>query len=99
MLVLDSPFFLSCAYNISLVVNGFGNQTYTIIYYQNGPTKGKFLPINFYVTFITDPLSAGIYLIEVYWKSYVDAIGDNFLELNNIQSIFIQNPRSLTLLE
>ncbi len=70
-----------------------------ITYYQNGAINGNLFPINFYVNFITDPLSIETFLVELCCKSYVDAIGDNFLELNNIQSIYIQNPRSLTLLE
>jgi hypothetical protein len=98
ILFLESSYSGACAYNISLVVNGYGNQTYTILYDKEG-TGARLIPINFYVTFITDPLSAGTYLVEVYWKSYTNANPDHSLVLNKVVGLYFENPRSLMILE
>jgi len=97
-LVLGGPFTGSCVYNISLVVNGYGNQSYTIAYYKDG-TGTRIIPINFYVTYITGSLSAGTYLVEVYWKSYLNINPDHALALNYVGGQYLENPRSLLLLE
>jgi hypothetical protein len=98
VLILESSYSGACAYNISLVVSGYGNQTYTILYSKEG-TGARLIPINFYVTFITDPLSAGTYLVEVYWKSYTNINPDHSLVLNNVVGLYFGNPRSLMILE
>ncbi|MHA2086931.1 MAG: hypothetical protein ACW972_01555 [Promethearchaeota archaeon] len=98
MLILNSSYSGSCVYNISLVVNGYGNQTYTIAYLKDGIGQ-RVIPINLYVTFITSPLSAGPYLVEVYLKSYIGINNDHSLALNKVMGQYFENPRSLLLLE
>jgi hypothetical protein len=97
-LILESSYSGGCVYNITLVVNGYGNQTYSIAYLKEG-TGARVIPINFYATFLTDPLSAGTYLVEVYWKSYIGINPYHSLVLNNIIDLYLENPRSLWLLE
>ncbi|MHA2289119.1 MAG: hypothetical protein ACXABG_10065 [Promethearchaeota archaeon] len=99
MLMLDSSFQMSCVFNISIVIPGYGNQSYTIVYFRGGTSVSAFVPVNFYGTFVTDPLPANTYQVEVYWKSFVDPSGDNYLWLNSFLNLYIENPRSLTLLE
>ncbi|MHA1986743.1 MAG: hypothetical protein ACW98D_08900 [Promethearchaeota archaeon] len=98
MLLLEASYSGACAYNISLVVNGYGNKTYTIAYIKDG-TGLRLIPINFYATFITGTLSTGTYLVEVYWKSYNDVNPDHSLLLNDVYGEYLENPRSLILLE
>jgi hypothetical protein len=98
MIVLGASYSGGCLYNISIVVNGYGNQSFSIVYLKDG-TGTRIIPINFYVTFITDPLSAGTYLVEVYWKSYVNVNPDHALALNYVGGQYIDTTRSLWLLE
>ncbi|MHA1883583.1 MAG: hypothetical protein ACW96S_00905 [Promethearchaeota archaeon] len=97
-LVLGASYSGGCVYNISIVVNGYGNQSYSIVYYKDG-TGTRIIPINFYVTYLTGSLSAGTYLVEVYWKSYININPDHALALNYVGGQFLENPRSLLLLE
>ncbi|MFX1457021.1 MAG: hypothetical protein ACFFDB_16725 [Promethearchaeota archaeon] len=97
-LVLGAPYSGGCSYNISILVNGYGNQSYSIAYYKDG-TGTRIIPINFCVTYLTGSLSAGTYLVEVYWKSYVDINPDHALALNNVGGQILENPRSLLILE
>ncbi|MFW9894446.1 MAG: hypothetical protein ACFFD7_01420 [Candidatus Thorarchaeota archaeon] len=97
-LVLGASYSGGCTYNISIVVNSYGNQSYSIAYYKDG-TETRIIPINFYVTYLTGSLSAGTYLVEVYWKSYIDINPDHALTLNNVAGQYLENPTSLLLLE
>jgi hypothetical protein len=87
------------AFNISIVVSGYGNQTYTIIYYRDASSSPEMLPVNFHGTFVTDPLPEGTYLVEIHWKSYIDKVGDNYLWLNALFAEKFENPLTLILLE
>jgi hypothetical protein len=98
LLVLEASYSGGCVYNISLVVNGHGNKSYTITYYKDG-TGTRIIQVNFHDTYITDSLPAGTYLVEVYWKSYADVNPDHFLALNYVVGQYLENPRSLCLLE
>ena len=99
-MALDPSFSFAAIYNISIVVSGWGNKTYSILYYLDGAGGvARMVPIHFHATFITDPLPAGSYQVEVYWKSYVDQSGDNYLWLGRFYSESVTNPRSILLHE
>ena len=57
------------------------------------------IQVDFHATYITGSLPAGTYLVEVYWKSYIDINPDHSLALNDAVGQYIENPRSLYLLE
>jgi hypothetical protein len=99
MIFIDSSLTLTTAYNLSIVVQGYGNKSFTILYYQRSTTASKLLLYNFHDTFITDPLTAGTYKVELFWKSVVDPAGDNYLVLNDFLGMYIVNPRFLLLSE
>jgi len=90
-LVLGASYSGGCVYNISIVVNGYENQSYSIAYYKDG-TGSRIIPINFYITYLTGSLSAGTYLVEVYWKSYIGINPDHALALNYVGGQFFENP-------
>ncbi|MHA2037498.1 MAG: hypothetical protein ACW98X_13770 [Promethearchaeota archaeon] len=77
LLALGTTFTVRSSYNISLVVAGVTNRTIMVLYFDDEPAGGFFreLTYNLNINLLTDPLPAGTYTIEVYWKSTFDATG------------------------
>jgi hypothetical protein len=77
LLALDSTFAVRSSYNVSLVVAGVTNRTMMVLYYYGGPSIGQFreLTYNLHMNLVTQPLPAGTYTIEVFWKSTFDTTG------------------------
>lgn len=97
ILTLSGTFNGKNSYFISLVVEGVGNKTFFITYYDSSGATGSIrqLTYNLYVNYITDPLPAGTYNVAVYWQSRWNAPGSNDLSLahsgyNYSRSLWIQ---------
>jgi hypothetical protein len=99
LLALDNTFTIRASYNVSLVVSGVTNRTIVVLYFDDEPSGGYFreLTYNLHINLLTQPLPAGTYTIEVYWKSTFDAAGPfNSLSVshvptyNNTRTLFIQ---------
>jgi len=67
------------SYNISLVVEDIDNRTYPVAFFDESGATGGYRQIsyNLHMDFVTQPLSAGTYTIEMYWMSDFDAPGDS----------------------
>lgn len=84
ILHLDDTFNIKAQFLIALQVEGVGNRTFVVSYFDNGGAVGhmrEFLHTLHYV-YVTEPLPAGTYSIQVYWKSGTDAAGSNQLNLH-----------------
>ena len=82
---------------IALNVEGVGNNTSFVAYYDSGTATGNTQQISQDITinYMTSALSAGTYNIDLYWKSVQDVTGNNYLKLysnyvNVTQSLMIQ---------
>ena len=86
------------AYNISLVVEGVGNRTFSIVHYDSRSTGGFYqsLTYNLYIEYLTGPLSAGIYNIVMYWRSLYDSVEYTYLSVSDPG---YENTRSLWVME
>jgi len=98
LLHIDDLFNIKVKFLIALQVEGVGNRTFTIIYYDNGGAVGYDREVvhTLHYIYVTDPLSAGTYSIKVYWKSEIDAAGINQL---NLHGGAFDYPRALWVLE
>jgi len=97
ILHLSSTFNIKNSYFISVVVEGVGNKTFFISYFDSGGATGSIrqLTYNLYVNYVTNPLPAGTYNVAVYWQSRYNANGVNSLSLahsgyNYSRSLWIQ---------
>lgn len=70
---------------IALTVSGIGNRTTKAAYYRQLATPGSYseIPSSITINFVTSELSAGTYVISVYWRSMWDPPGANSLITNN----------------
>ncbi len=100
ILTLSGTFNVKNRYFFSVVVEGVGNKTFFISYYDSSGATGAYrqLTYNLYVNYVTNPLPAGTYNVAVYWQSRFDASGTNFLKLadsgyNYSRSLWIQELR------
>ena len=94
------PLLEKIAIFFSVVVEGVGNKTFFISYYDSSGATGAYrqLTYNLYVNYVTNPLPAGTYNVAVYWQSRSDANGNNYLSLahsayNYSRSLWIQELR------
>ncbi len=78
LLTLYSTFNTLAEYQVALVIQGVGNTTIPIVYYNNAPTNGYMRQINYYPTlsFMTAPLPAGTYNCSVQWRSVQNQNGN-----------------------
>jgi len=97
ILHLSDTFTVKNSYFFSVVVEGVGNKTFFITYFDSSAATGSIreLTYNLYVNYVTNPLPAGTYNVAVYWQSRFDANGSNFLSLahsgyNYSRSLWIQ---------
>ena len=77
LLSLDTQFTTMARFEVALVIQGVGNTSTTIIYYDDTPASGHYRQISYFPTlsFMTGPLSAGTYNCTVQWKSAIDSPG------------------------
>jgi len=99
ILSLGPTFTVRSSYNVSLVVTGVTNRTVMVLYFDDEPAGGYYreLTYNLHVNLVTQPLPAGTYTIEVFWKSTFDATGNvNSLSVShtptfiNTRTLFVQ---------
>ena len=85
ILTLSSTFVLKNTYSISLVISGVGNRTILVAYYDGGPVYGDYRQLTYDITvnFATGTLTAGTYIISLYWISNYEDTGMNSLSLNH----------------
>lgn len=103
LLALDSIFTTRSSYNVTLVVTGVTNRTMMVLYYYGGPSIGEYREItyNLNVNLMNQPLPAGMYSIEVYWRSTFDTTGTNSLSVahaptyNYTRTLFVQELRPI----
>ncbi|MFX1355681.1 MAG: hypothetical protein ACFFA8_00215 [Promethearchaeota archaeon] len=84
LLSLDPDFTIKNSYNISIVILGIYNYTFTVGYYDDTPASGLYirqLTFNLFSNFLSQPLPAGTYTVVVFWKSNFDANGLNSLSV------------------
>ena len=86
LLSLQPTFNVRNSYNISLVIIGVSNRTYTVAYYDDSGATGAYrqLTFNLYNNYVTQPLPAGTYNAAVYWKSTFDVSGSNSLSVSHV---------------
>jgi hypothetical protein len=72
-------------YTLALVVNGVGNSSTYVIYYDESHDTGlyKQFTVDCSISFETGVLPAGSYNIKMMWKSEWDDPGDNALSLGH----------------
>ena len=80
---LQSPFSGRSSYDIAIVVDGIGNRTFEVYYYEGGGGTGfiQELVFNFNYNYVTAPLNNGTYKINVFWISTSDVPGNNYLSV------------------
>jgi len=98
LIAMDSTFTVRSSYEVSLVITGVTNRTFTVLYYDDEPAGGYYreLTYNLHINLMTQPLPTGTYIIEVFWKSTFDATGTNSLSVahaptyNYTRTLFVQ---------
>lgn len=89
LLSLDSSFTGMARFEVALVIEGVGNTSVPIIYYDNSASTGNYRQLSFFPTLIfqTGILPAGTYNCTVQWKSSVDAPGANNLSVSHHNNV------------
>ncbi|MFX1569082.1 MAG: hypothetical protein ACFFCV_12025 [Promethearchaeota archaeon] len=90
------------AYSISLVVEGVGNRSFSIVHYDPRPTVGLIMQeytYNLNIEYLTGPLSAGTYNIAMYWMSLYDSTEYTYLSVadpgyDNTRSLWVMELKS-----
>ncbi len=87
-------------FEIALTVSGVGNRTSKVAYYAAAPSGiYQEIPASISLTYVTEELTAGTYIISVYGKSLYDLPGSSALIFNNppnfdyIRSISVEEIR------
>ncbi len=85
LVALSPTFTTRSSYNISLVIEGIGNVTTMVIYFDGSPATGTFreLSLDLTINLATGELPASTYNVSLQWFSTFDATGTNSLSVNH----------------
>ncbi|MFX0115917.1 MAG: hypothetical protein ACFFB3_15305 [Candidatus Hodarchaeota archaeon] len=86
-------------YNISLAVEGIGNETIIINYYDSVSLTIKEISSTLYIDYVTGSLPAGTYTVSVWWMSELNQFDLNSLRLSDTtephtRSLWVQELKS-----